>query len=63
MLLEIPDLVKKNYKKPSPDKGWPEVGEPNITLLSDTIIITFESKNEQTLFLCVKSLIESYVIF
>jgi len=50
MLLGIPELVKKTYKAPSPDKGWPEVGEPNITLLSDTIIITFESEHAQALF-------------
>ena len=50
MLLEIPKLVKETYKAPPPEKGWPEVGEPNITLLSDTIIITFESEHEQALF-------------
>lgn len=51
MLLEIPELVKKTYKAPSPDRGYPEVGEPNITVLSDTIIITFESEHAQTLLL------------
>lgn len=49
MLLEIPELVKETYKAPSPDKGWPKVDEPSITLLSDTIIITFESAEATTL--------------
>ena len=51
MLLAVPELVKKTYKAPPPEKGWPSAGEPEITLLSDTIIITIESEHPQTLLL------------
>jgi hypothetical protein len=51
MLLAVPELVKQTYKAPPPDKGWPAVGEPGVTILSDTVIITFESEHPQTLLL------------
>jgi len=51
LLLAIPGVVKKAYKEPPPESGWPTVGEPEVTLLSDTIIITCESQYPQVLLL------------
>lgn len=51
ILLAVPELVKQTYKAPPPDTGWPPSSEPEITLLSDTVVVNLESEYPQTLVL------------
>jgi hypothetical protein len=37
--------VEKTYKQPPPEKGWPESKGPDITILSDTIVVGFRSEH------------------
>ncbi|MEA1995739.1 MAG: hypothetical protein U9N18_06330 [Campylobacterota bacterium] len=47
----IPELIKKRYRYPPPEKKWPSSSEPQVTILSDTIVITIDSEQPHCLFL------------
>lgn len=43
LIEQVPELVAKTYRHPPPEKEWPKASEPDVTVLSDTIIISMES--------------------
>jgi len=45
------ERVEQTYKKPPPEKKWPESEGPDITILSDTIVIGFRSEHPACLML------------
>ena len=50
-LFEVQSIVASRSRIPPKDSGWPSVGEPNVTILSDTIVITMESDHQASLLL------------
>ena len=44
ILKGVQERVKKNYKHPVPEHGWPESSSPEVTLLSDTIVVVIKSQ-------------------
>ena len=43
ILKGVKERIKTNYKHPAPDQGWPDSSNPEVTLLSDTIVIVIKS--------------------
>jgi len=39
----ITELIQKSYKKPPPEKGYGELENPFVTILSDTIVLGYKS--------------------
>lgn len=49
LLNSVPDFVLKTYQHPPPEKNWPESSPPQVTILSDTIVITIHSESPHCL--------------
>jgi len=59
MLLEIPKVATASYNKP--DSKWPESQLPEVTILSDTIIVTIESESPLSLLLLCSIVFDIYI--
>lgn len=47
----VRNKIEKIYKEPPPEKKWPAIRPPEITILSDTIVVAFKSDHPQSIFL------------
>jgi len=43
--------IQNTYKQPPPEKGWPKSELPEITILSDTIVVVIKSDEPHCIFL------------
>ena len=43
ILKGVKERIKTNYKHPALDRGWPDSSNPEVTVLSDTIVIVIKS--------------------
>lgn len=51
LITDVPGIVKSTYSQPPPEQKWPSSLPPEITVLSDTFVITIESAEPQCIFL------------
>ena len=59
MLLEIPNVATARYNKPG--STWPESHLPEVTILSDTIIVTIESDSPLSVLLLCNIVCDIYI--
>jgi hypothetical protein len=66
-VLQLLNGVKKKvdeiYQQPPPESGWPETDPPEITVLSDTIVIVMKSDEPHCLFLLANIIYGLYAYF
>ena len=52
----VAEVVTAEYKHPPPAKGWPECSPPQVTTLSDTVVITMDSPDPHCVLLLAVAL-------
>ncbi len=57
-LLAVQSVVESRNRVPPKDSGWPTVGKPSVTILSDTVVITIESDHQAALLLLAEIVID-----
>ncbi|OGA49504.1 MAG: hypothetical protein A3F74_19535 [Betaproteobacteria bacterium RIFCSPLOWO2_12_FULL_62_58] len=56
LVMGVAEVVTRGYKHPPPEKRWPECSLPQVTTLSDTIVITMDSLDRSCVLLLANTL-------